>query len=340
MRKMVKRVMLLAMVVICILALTACSSAPQQQSSQQPSEGESKEPPKQQSYIYTIGTGDVGGAFYPVGSTVAKVMNDHIPGLKVTVESTGGSVDNARMVGTGDLQFGMCMGDIAYQAMTGGGKFDQAYPKVRALFATYSSISQWITLADSGINSIADFKGKKIAVGMPGSGSEVASGLVISNSGINYPDEIDPQYIGVGEGAEAVRDGHAAAAHAMGGLPQGGFLDLAETKSVKMVPVDKAAVDKIREKEPYYFAAQIPAGLYKGVDEPVDSIGVKCMVIVNEDVPEDLVYEITKACWENMDQMISGHASLKEMEPDYVAKDLPIPLHPGAEKYWEEQGLL
>jgi TRAP transporter TAXI family solute receptor len=334
MKKTVKRVALLALIVISIVSLTACGSAPQQTG------GDNSEAPKGQVQIFAVGTGDVGGTFYPVGSTIAKVMNDNIPNTKSTVESTGGSVDNARMVGAGELQFGMAMGDVAYDAYTGGGKFDQAYPKLRTIFATYSSISQWIALDDPSLNGIADLKGKKVAVGMPGSGSEVTSGLIISNAGLKYPDEIDPQYIGVAEGAEGVRDGHVTAAHAIGGIPFGGFLDLAETKKIKLIPVSKDIVAKIQENAPYYFPAQIPAGSYKGQDEPVDSLGVKCLFVTHEDMPDELVYEIAKAVWENMDIMVSGHASLKEMTPDFVAKDVPVPLHPGAEKYWKEQGLL
>ncbi|MFW6102017.1 MAG: TAXI family TRAP transporter solute-binding subunit [Bacteroidota bacterium] len=287
----------------------------------------------------TIGTGDVGGTFYPVGSTISKIINDNVDGVKANVESTGGSVDNSRMVGQGELQLGMAMGSVAYSAKNSIGKFENTpFPELRILFATYPSISQWIALEKTPVNSVYDLEGATIAVGMAGSGSEVVSKMTLNAAGITY-DQITPKFLGVAEGAAAVRDGQADVAHAIGGIPFGGYLNLSETKSTKLIPVDKAIIEKIREDKPYYYQAKIPANSYKGQAEGVQSIGVKCVFIASTDLSDELAYDIVKSVWNNMDVMHSGHKATQHMTEDFVAQDLPFELHPGARKFWKEQGL-
>lgn len=328
--------MALVLTVLFVLTLAGCGGGDKAAA---PAEGDKKEAPAK-TQVMVIGTGDVGGTFYPVGSAVAKIMNDNVPGVKVTVESTGGSVDNARMVASGELQFGMCMGDIASNALNGKDPFKEPGPKITSLFATYSSVSQWVVNANSGIKSFADMKGKSIAVGMPASGSEVVSGMVIKAAGIDYPNAIKPQYIGVAEGANGVRDGQIDVAHQIGGVPTGGYLDLAQTKDVKFISMTDDIINKVHEQAPFYTKMIIPANTYKGQTEDVASIGVKCLFIANADVSEEMAYNIVKAIWENMDTMRASHATLKAMTPEFVASDLPVPLHPGAAKYWKEKGIL
>ena len=341
MKKTLRNLVTLATLILLVLPNFGCGSKPTATPSTDPAAKPATvaEVPKD-GKVFAIGTGDVGGTFYPVGAALAKVINDKMPGYKVTVQSTGGSVDNSRMVGTGELVFGMAMGDVAFDALKGQGKFKAPLPKVTALFATYSSISQWIALDSNKANTMADLKGKKVSVGMPGSGSEVASAMILKAAGLKYPEDIIPQYIGVAEGCEAVRDGFADVTHAMGGVPFGGFLDLAETKNTKMIPVDKAIIEKIKATAPYYYLTQIPANSYKGQKEAVDTLGVKCLFLMNGDLSEDLAYTITKTIWENAESLRANNASLKEMTDTFVTSDLPVPLHPGAVKFWKEKGLL
>lgn len=325
-------------IALCIL-IVGCSSKAQAPAKEDTKKSEGPAPAKSLQ-TYVIGTGDVGGTFYPVGATISKIVNEKVPGLRLTVESTGGSVDNARMVGTGEMMFGMCMGDIAFDAMKGKGKFQgNPAPDIRALFGVYPSVAQWITLKQSGITSITQFKGKRISVGMPGSGSEATAKIILETYGLTY-DDFKPQFLGVGEGANAVRDGTLDVAFAIGGVPFGGFLDLSQTKDARLIPMEDEYVKKFLEKYPMYFKTDIPANTYKGQDTPVQTVGVKCLFIINAKAPDELAYKVTKAIWENMDIMHAGHAATKSMTKEFVASDLPVPLHPGAEKYWREQGIL
>lgn len=303
--------------------------------------GKFTDPDRKKLIIFAVGTGDFGGTFYPVGETISKIINEHVYGVKAYVEMTGGSMDNARMVGSGELLFGLAIGDVAYSAYNGEGHFSTAHPNLTCLFATYSSISQWVTLQSSPVNTVEDLRGEKIAVGMPGSGSEVLSRMVLKAAGINYPGEIVPLYIGVGEGAAAVRDGLITAAHTVGGIPFSAYESLAEEKPVKFLPLSQETIKTVIEETPYYYAAKIPARSYAGQLEEINTLGVKCLFLANKkDVSDELAYQITKAVWENMSLMISGHPSLRTMTEDFVATDLPVPLHPGAERYWREVGII
>ncbi len=343
MKKQSTKMLVLVLVLMFVFVVAGCSGSTDTgdagQSDQKDTAKDSGDKGSDEVVFLTIGTGDVGGTFYPVGSTIAKIINDNVDGVKATVESTGGSVDNARMVGDGELQLGLSMGSVAYSAVDGSGKFDgQPRSKLRALFATYPSVSQWVTLKNSDIESIYDIKGKVAVLGMAGSGSEVDSKMILNAAGITY-DDITPKFLGVGEGAAAVRDGQADIQHATGGIPFGGMLDLAETKDVKFIPVDKKIVDQIAKEKPFYYAAKVPANSYKGQEEEVSSIGVKVIFEASTDLSDELAYKIVKAVWENMDLMHSGHKATLAMTEDFVAKDMPIELHPGAKKFWEEQGL-
>jgi TRAP transporter TAXI family solute receptor len=293
--------------------------------------------------IMTIGTGDVGGSFYPVGAALAKAVNDHVPGSKVNVETSAGSPDNARNTQSKDIDLGLCTADVALNAMAGEKAFEgKPSPDLRAIFALYGSVAQWLTLSDSGIEYVDDLAGKPASVGMTASATEIAAKAAITAAGISYPDGLKAQFLGIGEGADSVRDGTSIAVTAFGGLPQGGFLDLSATKSVRLLKFKPETLDKILAGNSSYYKAKLPLDVYKVVNtEPVETFGVKALVIVHADMSEEAAYNITKACLDNIPELIAGHASLKAMEDiNFVTTDLAIPVHPGAEKYFKEKGYI
>lgn len=325
---------------VLILALTACGeSGPG--STDAESEGGGPTAYDGRGRILTIGTGDVGGSLYPIGSAIAKVINDNIKGVKANVETTGGSVDNSRMVGEGEIDLGLSAGDTAYLAQKGEGMFaGRGQEKIRSLFAYNQSTSIWLTPVSSGIENIAQLKGKRIITGMPGSGTEQGVSFVLPAASIAYPDDIKPQYIGVQEGCDAIRNGQADAFFGLGGMPQGAILDLTNERECRFLPYDEALLDKITSDRPYYFKTTLPKGMFKGQDIDISTFGVKSECLVSADLDEELAYQITKAVWEHITEMYDAHSSLRYMTPDFVASGLAVPLHPGAERYWREVGII
>jgi TRAP transporter TAXI family solute receptor len=291
----------------------------------------------------TIGTGDVGGSFYPVGAAIAKAINDYVPGAKVNVETAAGSPDNARNVQAGNVDLGLATSDVCLAAMEGIKAFEgKPSPDLRAIFALYGSVSQWLALDDSGVEYVDELGGKNVSVGMTASATEIGARVALEAAGIKYPDGINAQFLGIGEGADAVRDGTAVAVHSFGGLPQGGYLDLSSTKTVRLLKYKPETLQKILDENSYYYRASIPLDVYKVTNtEPPESFGVKALFITNAKMDEELVYNITGACLEHIDELINGHASLKAMEDIvFVTNDIAIPLHPGAERYMKEKGFI
>ncbi|WP_312832989.1 TAXI family TRAP transporter solute-binding subunit [Sedimentibacter saalensis] len=329
-----KKILAITIMICLLFSVVGCSNGSDNSSSESTNKSSGTQ-------IFTMGTGDVGGTLYPVGSAIAKAINDTLPEYKVNVETTSGSPDNARMTGSGELDLGLVTGDVASMAMNGKGAFEgKAVPKIRALFATFPSVSMWMSLDESEVENVEDLKGEKVSVGMAGSAAEVAANIIFTNAGFKYPDDLDVQYLGVGEGTDAVRDGHVVTHHAFGGYPQGGMLDLAETKNAHLLAYSDELLNKIVEANSYYYKATVPAGTYKGQDKDMQTFGVKCLFIASEDMDEETAYQITKAAWEKIEDLKAGHSSLSAMTEDFVASDLPIPLHPGAERYWREIGIL
>lgn len=293
--------------------------------------------------LYVVGTGDVGGTFYPVGSAVAEIVNSDIDNIKMIVEATDGSVDNSRLVRDGEIDFGLAVSDLAYKAWKGEEPFssDIDGDNVTALFATYPSVVQGIALKERGFTKIGDLKGKTVSVGLPGSGSEAASRAILNAAGFNYYLDVTPEFLGIGEGAEAVRDGEVDAKTSQGGLPFAAFTELAETRNVRVLEVEQEIRQKVVENNPWFFEFKIPPNTYKGQEESVDTLAVKCLFLANkETVSEELAYRITKHIWENRQFIIGKHSSLEAMKEDFVANEIPVPLHPGAKKYWEEIGII
>lgn len=340
-----KKALALTLVFSMILVLVSCaaSSAPAASSAApSPASQPASSAAPAKTAIMTIGTADTGGTMYPVGSTIAKVINDNVPGVKINVETSAGSPDNARNLQGGQIDLGMISGDVAYESFNGIGKFaDAKAPDIRVLSGTYPSLSNWMVLDSSGIEYVHELNGKKCAVGMTASTTEISARIAIEAAGIAYPDGVSAQFIGLGEGAEAVRDGVADATHGFAGVPIGGQLDLSNTKPAHLLKYTEEHLDKVIAANGSYYKTVIPAGTYKNQAEDVPTFGVKCLVCVNVKLDDEMAYQMAKALHTHPNDLIAGHASMKAMsDPKFMCTNLPIPLHPGAEKYYKEAGLL
>ena len=291
--------------------------------------------------ILTIGSGGTGGVFYPIASTLASIVNNNVPGVKINNESTGGSSDNTRMVGEGELELGFTAGDICYFAYNGIEDYKgMQLSDINCLFAMYPSQASWTVTKTSGIESLYDLAGKNLAIGMAGSGTENSARFEFPLLGIAYPGGFKPMYIDANESADAMRNGQCDGMHGFGGNPQGALLELSQTVELRCLPFPDEFVDKVIAERPYYYKSVMPANTYIGQDYEVPTYAVNTLCIINAKVDEETAYQITKACWENIEQLYASHSMMKNMKAELVAAGLTVPLHPGAKRYWKEIGVI
>lgn len=342
-----KKISVIALALTMILVATACggasTAAPAPAASSAPASSAapaaSPAPASGKTTILTIGTADTGGTMYPVGCTIAKVINDNVPGVKVNAETSAGSPANTVNLQAGEIDLGMIAGDVAYQAYTGTGKFEgKACADIRALAACYPSLSNWIALDSSNLKYVEDLGGKKLAIGPSASATAIAANAALEAAGVTAG---ATEYLGLTEGADSVGDGVHDAAHAFAGIPVGGFLNLTNIKAAHMLAYKEETLDKIIAANGSYYKAVIPAGTYNNQTEDIATFGVKCLVAVNASMDADLVSKMAEALQTHPDDLVAGHASMTAMtDAAFMCNDLPIPLHPGAEAYYKSAGLL
>jgi TRAP transporter TAXI family solute receptor len=290
-----------------------------------------------QTYV-TIATGGSSGAYYALGGTVANLLNENIDNMNASVQSTGASAVNSTLIGQGKAELAFAMNDVVNYAYTGTETFAEkaAVENLRGVAALYPNFVQLITLQDTGIQEVTDLSGKRVGVGAPGSGTEVNARQILSAHGITY-DDIDEDFLSYAEAVEQLKNGAVDAAFLTSGIPNSAIMDLATTKDVKIVPIRKDAVEGLAEDFPFYTSELIPADTYDNI-EPVETAAVTTLLVTSADLDEEMVYEMTKTIFENLDALGQTHSSGKKISLDKVRIGMPIPLHPGAERYFEEQG--
>ncbi len=333
-----KKFVAILIAIAMVFTLSACGGSTDKPT-EAPSGAEENTKSEADTQILTIGTADTTGTMYPVGAAVASVINDNVPGFKINVETSKGSPANCVNIQSGEVQLATIAGAAARDAYNGTGKFEgNACPDLRAVCAVYTSLSNWIALQSSGLTMVNQLNDKNVAVGPEASTTEAAAliGLKCCN--------VTPSVIvnlGLGDGANEVGDGVRDASHGFAGIPIGGQLSVAQTKDCVFLGFTDEELDKIVEANPSYYKTVIPAKTYPGQDEDVPTFGVKCLVCVNANMDEDTVYKFAEAISTHIPDLVAGHASMKAMEdPDFICKDLPIELHPGAAKYFKDAGML
>ena len=289
--------------------------------------------------IMTMGTADSTGTMYPVGAAVASAINDNVAGFKVNVETSKGSPMNCMNIQRGEVQLATIAGDTAFQAVNGEGSFEgQACADVRALCAVYPSLSNWIALRESGLTMVNQLGGKNVAVGPETSTTEITAIAGMAACGITPGKQVN---LGLGDGANEVGDGIRDASHSFAGVPIGGQLSVAQTKDCVFLGYTDAELDAVIEANPSYYKTVIPAGTYPGQDADVPTFGVKALICVNADMDDETAYAFAEAISTHVSDLVAGHASMTAMEdPNFICNDIPIELHPGAKKYFEEAGML
>jgi len=301
---------------------------------------------KQQKRFATIGTGGVTGVYYPAGGAISKMVNKKNDqyGVKVTVESTGGSVFNVNAILAGDLEFGMVQSDRQFQALNGIAEWEAAgkQEKLRAVFALHAEPVNCIGADDKDIDTIADLKGKKVNVGQPGSGNRGNALDTIAAFGMDWKTDLIAEGLKPAESAKMLQDNRIDAYFYTVGHPNGSFMEAsAGTRKVHFVAIEGPGIDKMITEHPYYAKAYIPIKQYPNVTNTADvpTYGVKATLCSSADVPDDIVYAVTKEVFENLDEFKALHPAFSTLSRENMLEGLSAPIHPGALKYYKEVGL-
>ncbi|AQU83407.1 MAG: TAXI family TRAP transporter solute-binding subunit [Halomonas sp.] len=286
----------------------------------------------------SIATGGTGGVYYPIGGGFAEMINNHIEGAQATAEVTGASVENMGLIMRGDADLALVLADTAYQAFTGTGDFEsRQIENTRALASVYPNAVQLVTLADSDIQSIADLAGKRVSVGAPGSGTELNARALLEANGVSYSD-FTPQRLNFNETADAIRDGDIDAGFWSVGPPTSSILNLAATRNIRLIGFSDEEIANAQEAEAVFAPYELAAGMYDGMDEAVQTIGIPNVLVVNADMDEELAYQLTQLLFENIDELIAVHPAANDTTVEFTMNSTPVPLHPGAIRYFEEVG--
>lgn len=286
----------------------------------------------------TIATGGTSGVYYPLGAGFSTIFEEL--GIDASVQATQASVENVNLVLEGLAEVALITGDTAFQAYEGTGPFEDEGPKedLQSLAALYPNYLQIVTTENSGINSFADLKGKKISVGAPNSGTELAAQVLLEGHGLSY-DDITPDYLSFAESVDQIKNGLVDAAILSSGIPNSGIMDLDTTDGIKLIPIEEDAMEYLTETYSYLGETVIPANTYS-VAEDVPALEITNAMIVSKDLTEDEVYHMTKAIFENVDTLIETHSAAEDIDVSKATEGLSIPLHPGAEKYFKEVGAI
>lgn len=285
----------------------------------------------------SIGTGGTGGVYYPYGGGLAKIWTEHVPGVSAVAEVTGASVENVKLAHKGQTVIGEIMGDVAFHAYNGEGKFDSRMD-ILTLAAMYPNVLQVVTRKNSGVETFGQFKDKTISIGAPGSGTAFMSDLVFEALGQNK-ESFEVTRLSFVESANALKDGTIDVGVWSVAAPTSSIMDLATTHDIRIVPLAADEQKRIADRFPFYTAYELPAGIYRGVDAPVPTLSVWNVIICKADLTEDLVYQLAKVLFENNEYMTKIHPMARFTTPENTVKHSPIPLHPGTIKYLKEKGL-
>ena len=295
-----------------------------------------------QERFITIGTGGQTGVYYVVGQSICRLVNrgtsEH--NLKCTAPSTGGSIANINAISAGDMDMGVAQSDWQYHAYNGSSEFEgKQVEKLRAVFSVHGEPFTVVARADSGAESFDDLFGKRVNVGNPGSGQRATMDVVLNAMGKSTDDFVLASELKPAEQSAALGDNKVDAIVYTVGHPNGSIQEATSTVEAKILPVTGEAIDTLVDENPYYAKATIPGGMYAGTDEDVETFGVKATFVTSADVPEDVVYTVVQAVFENFDRFKGLHPAFENLaEEDMIAAGLSAPLHPGAEKYYRERG--
>jgi TRAP transporter TAXI family solute receptor len=285
-------------------------------------------------------TGGTSGVYYPLGVSLSQIYGKVLPDAKTSVQATKASAENLNLLQTGRGEVAFTLGDTLNEAWKGNEEvgFKAPLNKLRTIAAIYPNYIHFLANADAGIKTLADLKGKRVSVGAPKSGTELNSRDILKAVGMSYKDFAKVEYLGYAESVELIKNRQLDATLLSSGLGVAAVRDLATSVKIVVIPIPADVVTKIGEAA--YTTGVIPANTYTGQTTDVPTVTVQNYLVTHEGVSTDTVYKMTKSMFENLDTMQAAHAAAKAINKDTAGKGSPVPLHPGAEKYYKEAGLL
>ncbi len=296
-------------------------------------------PAKAEQYI-TVLTGGTSGVYYPLGVALSNIYGKAIPGAKVTVQATKASVENLNLLQAGRGEIAFTLGDSLGQAWKGDEEagFKSKLTKLRTVAAIYPNYIQIVASKDSGVKTLADLKGKRISVGAPKSGTELNARAIFGAAGLTYKDFAKTEYLPFAESVDLIKNRQLDATLISAGLGVAAIKDLSTSQDITIVSIPADVVEKVGD--PAYIAETIPANAYNGQTEAVPTAAVRNLLVTHSGVSDDAAYAMTKSIFENLEALTAAHAAARQIKLDASTLKSPVPLHPGAEKFYKEKGLM
>ena len=285
-------------------------------------------------------TGGQSGVYYPLGVALAQVYGKAIPNAKSTAQVTKASAENLNLLQAGRGELAFTLADALSDAWKGDEEagFKTPLKKLRGLSATYNNYIQIVASADSGIKTLADLKGKRVSVGAAKSGTELNARAIFKAAGLSYKDLSKVEYLPFGESVELIKNRQLDATLQSAGLGVASIRDLATSVKIVVVAIPPDIVAKVGD--PAYQPAVIPANTYEGQTADVATAAIPNFLVTQSDVSNDLAYQMTKALYDNLDTLYAAHNAAKAIKRENAVKGMPVPLHPGAERYYKEVGVI
>ena len=284
-------------------------------------------------------TGGTSGVYYPLGVAIGKIYSDKIPNVKTQVQATKASVENLNLLEQGRGEIAFTLGDSLKAAWEGDedAGFKKKLTKLRTIGAIYPNYIQIVATADSGIKTLSDLKGKTLSVGAPKSGTELNSRAILKAAGMDYKDLGKVEYLPFAESVDLMKNRQLMATLQSAGLGVASLKDLSNSSDINVVSVPKEVVDKIG---PPFISAIIPANTYKGQDKDVPTAAVVNYLVTSSAVSDDLAYQMTKLVYESLPDLVASHSAARGIKLENAAAGSPVPMHPGAIRYFKEKGLI
>ncbi|MGP4073519.1 TAXI family TRAP transporter solute-binding subunit [Piscibacillus sp. B03] len=285
--------------------------------------------------IATIATGGSSGPYNIIATTLSETYTEEL-NVNSRTQTTGASVENMNLLKEEKVEMAFVMSDVLSQAVEGVNSFDgEPVENVQQIATLYPNYVQVVTTADSGIETLDDLEGKRVAVGDQNSGVEVNARTLLEGHGITY-DDIEVDYLGYAEAADGLRSGQIDAAFLTSGLPNSSVLELSESVDLKIVTIEQDRVEEIAQDKEYFVSLEIPEGTY-GNDDPIETAAIMNALVVRSDLSEDDVYKLTETLFNNLDKLENSHQAASDINLEDAQEGMVAPIHPGAQRYYDEQ---